>query len=812
MSQAAQTARVVPSRTELSVTPAEYRPPYLWAALAAVALFALYAATLAPSTAFWDTSEYIATAHMLGIPHPPGNPTFVLLARSWELLLSPLGLPVAVRINLFSAAMTAGASFFWFLLVHRILASMTAHETVRRVGAAAAVLISGTAFTVWNQSNVNEKVYTVTLFTIALMSWVAFRWRDQHEGSAAHTNGRKHDDKAVLLVLYVLALSIGNHKMAFLAAPALLVFLLLVKPRLYLFVLFLVDLVLLALTVTNPVWAVLSVPLTAATVYLGRQQQGGIDRGLFILAPFVVALGLCMQLYLPIRANLDPVINEAAPKCESLTTSIVTVLSDGKADGACDALGASLRREQYQKPSVLVRMAPFVRQVTNFYQYFDWQWGRSVDGRDGYLAPGRVPLSLLFMGLGIYGAMANFRRDRKSFWYMAVLYATLSFGLVFYMNFKHGYMQGMEINEQSTEVRERDYFYLVTFSVWGLWAGIGLTALWIDLVDALGRGRRSVLAAMPVMAVAFIPLLTNYRYATRANDYAARDFAFNLLQSVEPYGILITNGDNDTFPLWYMQEVEGIRRDVTVIVMSYLNTPWYVKQLRDLSKPCTQPGQADTDPTRIICQRPFDAAHAPRMYGNPALPRNSILPLSDQEIDVMANQPGQLAQDSLSYTARGVRFVVPDGQEVYPAHYFLIQMLNSAWGDRPIHFATTTNTHMELGLIQQTARTGMSFKLLTPQEAQAPGLTRMPASMDVMQFTGGYMDIARNRALLERELSFRGLATRPVWSDDATRNIPMQYTYTWLALATGERVRGNNAQAEKDEIRADEFQKLARDR
>ncbi|MBB4638400.1 DUF2723 domain-containing protein [Longimicrobium terrae] len=770
MSQAAQTDRVSSSRTELSVTPAEYRPPYVWAALAAVALFALYAATLAPSTAFWDTSEYIATAHMLGIPHPPGNPTFVLLARAWELLLSPLGLPVAVRINLFSAAMTAGASFFWFLLVHRILAFMTPHELVRRVGAGAAVLISGTAFTVWNQSNVNEKVYTVTLFTIALISWVAFKWRDHVESHATQKGGRWHDDNAILFVLYVLALSIGNHKMAFLAAPALLVFLLLVKAR------------------------------SLANLRL------------YLLAPLVVALGLSIQLFLPIRSNLDPVLNEAAPKCESLGTSILTVLSDGNADGDCDALGASLRREQYQKPSVTTRMAPFPRQVANFYQYFDWQWGRSIQGTSGYLPSGRVPLTLLFAGLGIYGAMANFRRDRKSFWYMATLYATLSFGLVFYMNFKHGYMQGMAINEQSTEVRERDYFYLVTFSVWGLWAGIGLTALWLDLVDALGRGRNAVLTAMPVMAIALIPLFTNYKYATRANDYAARDFAFNLLQSVEPYGVLITNGDNDTFPLWYMQEVEGIRRDVTVIVMSYLNTPWYVKQLRDLTRPCARPGQADTDPTRIICQRAFDPSHAPRMYGTPAAPRNSILPLSDQEIDIVASQPGQLAQDSLSYTARGVRFVVPEGQEVYPAHQFLILMMNSAWGDRPIHFATTTNTHMELGLIQQTARTGMSFKLLTPQEAQAPGLTPMPASMDVMQFTGGYMDLARNRTLLERELSFRGLATRPVWADDATRNIPMQYTYTWLALATAERVRGNTAQAEKDELRAEEFQKLARDR
>jgi hypothetical protein len=91
--------------------------------------------------------------------------------------------------------------------------------------------------------------------------------------------------------------------------------------------------------------------------------------------------------------------------------------------------------------------------------------------------------------------------------------------------------------------------------------------------------KRSWAIAAPVLALALIPLVGNWSTATRRGDTTTRDFAHDLLNSVEPYGILVTVGDNDTFPLWYAQEVEGIRRDVVIANTSLLNTDWYVRQI-----------------------------------------------------------------------------------------------------------------------------------------------------------------------------------------------------------------------------------------
>src|SRR2546425_7338136 len=197
------------------------RPPYLIALMVSLGALALYAVTLAPTTQFWDASEYITTAHALGVPHPPGNPLFVLLAHVWGLF--PLGADYARRINLLAAVSSAAAAGFWFLIGERWLRPIVAPARRRRLVAAAGAVVGATAFTVWNQSVANEKVYTLSVLSIALVLWLAVRWTDQPVSTRR--------DHHLVLIVYVLALTATNHLMGVLAAPAVLVYVLLTDPR-----------------------------------------------------------------------------------------------------------------------------------------------------------------------------------------------------------------------------------------------------------------------------------------------------------------------------------------------------------------------------------------------------------------------------------------------------------------------------------------------------------------------------------------------------------------------------------------------------
>ncbi len=711
----------------------------------------------------------------MGIPHPPGNPLFVVLARAWSILLAPLGLSPAVRINLFSAAVSATAHGLWFLVVHHILRHFSSDRRFRLAGAGAAVLVSATAFTVWSQSNVNEKVYTVSLLTIALLSWIAFRWQENL--------GKGREDNLLVLTAFVAMLSVGNHLMGLLALPPLLLFVLAVRAR----------------TLLNP--------------------------RLYAAFPVAILLGLSIHLFMPIRSGLDPVINEGQPTCESVSDALVSVATYGNA--GCETLSAALKREQYDKPPLIPRQAPLRHQYGNWMQYFDWQWARNVAYADRLFPPGRLLFTLLFLALGAFGLREHYRRDRASWIYLASLFGILSVGLVFYLNFRLGYsFPGPEIE---AEVRERDYFFIVGFSVWGLLAGIGLAGLWQSLSKRLG----SLKAASPVLLLAAVPLILNLPRANRADDYSARDWAYNLLMSVEPYGLIFTNGDNDTFPLWYLQEVEGIRRDVVVAVTSYLNTNWYVKQLRGLSRPCGPGEDPDADPTRILCQRPYTSAGTGAAYtADPAAARAAgLVPLAlpapisppqrsvvnsnvtDDVIDRIVVTPIGPIEEDRSFSLGPVTATVSRDRLMEPWLQFALSFIATAIEDRPIYFSSAAGPSEDMGLRGHIVRQGVAYRLWTedPAQLEETGIVQVDA-LDRPSPFGAWVDAERTRTLLDEVFVHRnGLPDEwDHWPEPSSRGIPDYYSLAYIALYWEAELRDDDATASRMEDRILAWQALAR--
>ena len=353
-------------------------PPYRWAALAAIAMFALYAATLAPSTAMWDTSEYMVAAKALGIPHPPGNPLFVLIAYLFGTL--PIATGFAVRINLLAAAASAAAAGMWFLIANEVTRRIFPARWAQLTGAAVCTLAGATSFTVWNQSVVNEKVYTLALLQLTLVVWLpAVRWTRQPAGVAA--------DRRLIVIAYLLALGYTIHPAGYLAAPCVVAVVVLLAPK---------------------------------TFLRGRMVAQAIA---------ATAFGLSLFAFEPIRSANSPALNEGEPtacvngfavKC---TLTAVTF----------ERLRAQISRDQYGKPDLSARQAPFGAQLGMWWQYFSWQWFRDPHGQ---FPSAQLALALCVVILACAGAVVHARTDRTSFVLIAVLLFTLTPALAAYLNFR----------------------------------------------------------------------------------------------------------------------------------------------------------------------------------------------------------------------------------------------------------------------------------------------------------------------------------------------------------------------------------------
>ena len=715
------------------MTDTEIRPPYRWAALVGAAIFALYVATLAPTTAFWDTSEYIAAAKVLGIPHPPGNPLFTLMAHVWGML--PFAADYAVRINLFAAATSAGSAFFWFLVLERWLRSILPERGPRLLASAAGILVAATTWTVWNQSTVNEKVYTVSMFSIALVMWLTVRWADLTD------QARK--DRLLIAIVYLLALTSTNHLMGILVVPAVGIYILLTD------------------------WKAPFRPWVLGSLAVA------------------VCLGLSLNyVYLPMRAAQYPPINEGEPICGNILKAVT---------GQCQDLSDVLNRVQYGKPPLMDRQSPLTAQIANFLQYFGWQWSRDWGALGQMLSTG------LFALLGLLGIGRLFEKDKRAALAAIALMGTVTFALVFYMNFKYGYSMHPEVQPfERHEVRERDYFYVAAFAFWGVWVGLGLATAWSFLTDALAQGSagaRKWVAASPVLALALIPLAGNHITASRAHETMARDLAHDILESVAPYGILITAGDNDTFPLWYAQEVEGVRPDVTLANLSLMNTRWHLRQLRRRVTP-----PFDVSRASVVWKDRWQRQDVPGWpAGKPiAQPTGSVFPsLTLDQLDQLPElsqiRPNQVVGfDSLVMQLNGMQ--LGDGNTYLElSDLATIGLIKDNLHTRPIYFSWTTGNHPDrtLGLAPYLVSEGL-VRRVNPTPVKPGGDIILSPAL-------GYVDVAQSDRLLWQQYHIDEAArVRPRgWVDPPSASILSIYAVIYGNMAAVYQQAGDTTKARK---------------
>lgn len=596
----------------------------------AAALFA-YFKTLTPTVPFWDAGEFIAVSRILGIPHPPGTPFYVLIGRIFTLL--PWG-TTAQQVNALSAVSGALAVFLTYLSILRLARRAFGEqreewqEWAAIGGAACGALMLAFSDGFWENS-VEAEVYQMMSLAQILVFWLGLRWWDAHD--------RQPTVGPLLLATYLMWLSVGLHLGVGVMGAPLIVLVAFVDWKVaILFAMPFLSLLrvpaglekmagaVLLLGVAQIVWfgfqrkvsgwlVLLSIagglwgyyyasgdqsftPLAALAsvaalvvpwAWMARRHREG---RVLLLALFLMVAGYSTHLYLPIRAAQHPAINEGSPA----TWDKLRDLLERKQYGEMNMFDSDGDRQFDRRGMTSFGRIADIQLNKEFWRYFRRQWllfgGDDWDAVQYYGATRASgdflgdldyarrllfpPGALVPLLLGVAGAIWQARRDpRRGFLFNLAFFGLNTAGLIVFLNFS------------DHEVRQRDYFFQSGYHAYTLWIGMGAVWLvgWVresfaegGLRDLATWGTLAVMVAMPFL------LMRNMWFThDRSHNYIARDYAYNMLAPLAPNSFMFTNGDNDTFPLWYIQQVEGFRKDVRIVNLSLLNTDWYIRQLRD---------------------------------------------------------------------------------------------------------------------------------------------------------------------------------------------------------------------------------------
>lgn len=581
--------------------------------------FLIYYSTMARTVSFWDCGEFIATSYSLGVPHPPGSPLYLLLGRIFAML--PVNSDIAFRVNLISPLISAIAVMLTYLITVKIIAHWRGEvqspgDAIVAFGGA---LVGALAFAFSDShwfNAVEAEVYAFSTFFTAIVVWLVLHWSERAD--------RPGNERYILVIAYMIGLATGLHLLNLLTLPfvALIIYF---RRQDFEWKSFLATVVITGVTflvIHNGIikglpnlagrYGVFSVGLVLLAVVLATVWAIANRRRLISLAMTSIVLilvGYSTYTLIFIRSNQNPLIDENNPETVQAAISYLEREQYGaiftlprrydSLPAKQDIVGMPQNGRDFstsQNREYMFHDLPkqwdyfWDYQVYKMYwRYFLWQFAgrgpatdpgvsafganRSEDGVDWFQFG--LPLALL---LGLAGMFHHFYRDKKEAFSLLTLFFLTGLAVIVYLN------------QDNPQPRERDYSYVGSFFTFAIWIGVGAAAISeriLQYIKDRDLGHRLAVAATVGLMVIIpgVMLFASYDQHDRKGNSVAWDYSYNLLQSCEPNGIIFTNGDNDTFPLWYLQTVEKLRPDVTVANLSLLNTHWYIKQLRDLRPP-----------------------------------------------------------------------------------------------------------------------------------------------------------------------------------------------------------------------------------
>jgi len=670
--------------------------------------FIVYFRCVAPTTSFWDCGEFIACSYILGVMHPPGAPLYLLIGRILTML--PFFKDIGLRVNIFSPFVSAGTILFAYLIIVQLIQrwrgeAKTWEDRLILFGSGAFGALAF-AFTDSFWFNAEEaEVYAFSMFLAAATIWLALYWGERSKKAG--------NMLLIFFIFYLFGLTTGVHLLNILTFP----FILLIAyfhenqsvKRL---------LLLIFLQVTVPItlyilffqfdpsrvygqamlahqakaWSFLKwfgfLWVTGTMIYIYFKDRKAFKAWWVVVA--LVLVGYSTYLVIYVRAGLAPPINENNPS-------------------TLQGMMNYLARKQYGTESLLLtlfhRNADFWHyQIHKMYtRYFAWQFigkGTHFDYHD------RIIEIISFRGLyglpfivGLWGAAHHFSKDWKRALAVLVLFFIMGYAIIIYLN------------QPDPQPRERDYSYVGSFFAFALWIGIGMAGIFEWLSEWLKKKKSSfkgiaygVVGILLFVAVPWNLYAFNYKPHNRTGNYVAYDYSYDILQSCEPNGIIFTNGDNDTFPLWFLQEVYGIRKDVRVVNLSLLNTPWYIKQLRD-QEPKVPMNLSDSDINHLYYIR--------------WKTKEVKIPLSDEvRKRVLKRLKAEGERVDEKSFPKAITFKLsptypPENPQVLRVQDLMVlRILEANQWQKPIYFAVTVSRENQLNLYRYLRMDGLAYNIL----------------------------------------------------------------------------------------------------